>query len=100
MSEVNLSFKHGRTLEEARARLGEAVSEISSRCAARVRRVEWSADRNKVHMAGHVFEMDAWVDPQEIHLVGNIPLLGQLLGGPVAATLKQILHHTFQKQLT
>jgi hypothetical protein len=40
------------------------------------------------------------VDGQEVHATGDIPMLGALLGSPVAAGLKQILQQTFRKPLT
>lgn len=100
MADINLSFRHGRTLEEARVRLADAATEVKKRLGALVRQAEWSPDRNAVHLSGDGFEVDAWVDAQETHLVGNLPLLGRLLGGPLALGLKQLLEHAFQKRLT
>jgi len=100
MSDINLSFKHGHTQEEARTHLGEAVAEVQRQFGSMVRQVHWSSDRNAVHLSGTGFEVDAWVDAQEVHLVGDIPLLGKLLGGPLAQGLKQIVHKAFQNQLT
>src|ERR1700692_1505666 len=96
MSDINLCFKHGRTQEEARTRLGEAVAEVPRQFGSMVRQVQWDADHNAVHLSGIGFEVDAWVDAQEVHLVGDIPLLGKLLGGPLALGLKQIVHKAFQ----
>lgn len=39
------------------------------------------------------------VDAQEVHVSGDLPLLGGLLGAPVVTGLKQIVQQTFQKQL-
>ncbi len=100
MSDINFSFKHGRTQEEARAGLADAVSQAESRFGPAVKRVDWAPDRNRVHLSGQGFEVDAWVDAQEVHLEGNVPLLGGLLGGPIAAGLKQIVERSFHKRLT
>ena len=40
-----------------------------------------------------------WVDAQTVHVTADMPILGGLLGGQVASTLKQIVQQTFQKQL-
>ena len=40
-----------------------------------------------------------WVDVQDVHATGDIPILGELLGGPLAAGLKQIVQQAFQKKL-
>jgi Putative polyhydroxyalkanoic acid system protein (PHA_gran_rgn) len=99
MSDINLTFKHGLTEEEAKARLGEVVTQTQKQFGSMVRQVKWNADRNAVHLSGTGFEVDAWVDTQEVHLVGDIPLLGRLLGGPIGSGLKQIVHQAFQKRL-
>jgi carbon monoxide dehydrogenase subunit G len=100
MSDVNMTFKHHRTQEEARARLADAVGELQSRFGTMVRQVDWSGDGNEVHISGSGFTMDATVGAEEVHVVGDIPLLGRLFGGSLAAGVKQILDRTFQKKLT
>jgi hypothetical protein len=100
MSTIQLTVKHGRTLEEARKQLERAVAEVRSRFALLVQRVEWTEDRNGVTMSGTGFVVEMRVDAQNVHVTGDIPLLGQLLGGPLVAGLKQIVQRTFQKRLT
>jgi hypothetical protein len=34
-----------------------------------------------------------------VHAIGDIPMLGALLGAPLASGLKQIIQQTFQKRL-
>ena len=97
---INLSVKHGRTLEDARARLEQTVNEACDKFASLVQRVEWTADRNTAVVYGSGFEVKLSVDAQDVHVVGDIPLLGRLLGGPVIAGLKGILEQKFQKKLT
>jgi Putative polyhydroxyalkanoic acid system protein (PHA_gran_rgn) len=96
---INLSLKHGRSLEEARSNLETAVHEVQHRFRALVQRVEWSADRRWVRLDGTGFWVELWVDAQEVHVSGDIALLGGLLGGPLATGLKQIVQQTFQKKL-
>ncbi len=97
---INLSVKHGRSLEQAQSHLETAVDKVHSQFRALVRQVVWSADRSRVRLDGVGFWVEMWVDAQEVHASGDIPLLGGLLGGPVATGLKQILQQTFQKKLT
>jgi len=99
MSLINLSVQHGQTLEEAQRRLETAVHDVHSRFSALVRHVEWSAGRRRVRLDGTGFWVEMWVDAQEVHVSADIPLLGGLLGGPVATELKQIVQRTFQKTL-
>lgn len=97
---INLSVKHGRSLEEARSHLETAVDKVHNQFRTLVRRVAWSADRSRVRLDGVGFWVEMWVDAQEVHASGDIPLLGGLLGSPVATGLKQVLQQTFQNKLT
>jgi hypothetical protein len=100
MSLVNLSVKHGRTLEEARSQLEKVVHEVVARFGAMVQRLEWSDDRSRVKMFGTGFEVEIWVDAQEVHLIGDLPFLGKLLAGPFLSGVKRIVQDRFQKRLT
>ena len=62
-------------------------------------RVEWAADRNRVKLEGAGVRVEMWVDAQNVHATGDIPILGELLGGPLASGLKQIVQQAFQKKL-
>jgi len=94
---IDLTVKHGRTPAEARLRLEHAVAEATRTFGGMVRRTEWSADRDRVRLDGVGFWTELWVDAEEVHAIGDIPLLGGLLGGPVAAGLKQIVQRSFAK---
>ncbi len=97
---MNLSVQHGQSLEEARSRLETAVHKVLSQFGAFVRQVAWSADHSRVRLDGAGFWIELWVDARDVHATGDIPLLGALLGRPVATGLKQILQQTFRKPLT
>jgi hypothetical protein len=99
MPVINLTVAHGRTLEEARRRLETAVHQISAQFGAVIRRVEWAPDRDRVKLEGVGIRVEMWVDAQDVHAEGDIPILGALLGGPLASGLKQIVEQTFQKRL-
>ena len=99
MALINLSVKHGRSLDDARNRLEVAVNEVRGMFGAMVQRAEWSADRTKVRIDGAGFWVEMTVDEQHVHATGDIPFLGNLLGGPLAGGLKQIVEKTFQRKL-
>jgi hypothetical protein len=96
---INLSVKHGQTLEEARSHLETAVHKVRTQFKAFVRQVTWSAGGTQVRLDGVGFWVELWVDAQEVHAAGDMPLLGGLLGGSVATGLKQILQQTFRHKL-
>lgn len=97
---ISLSVQHGQSLEEARSRLEASVQQVMRQLGAFVRQVVWSGDRSRVRLDGRGFWLELWVDVQDVHATGDIPLMGALLGNPMAARLKQILQQTFRKQLT
>jgi hypothetical protein len=64
-----------------------------------LRHVLWAADRNRVKLEGVGVWVEMWVDAQIVHATGDIRILGELLGGPLASGLKQVVQQTFQKKL-
>jgi hypothetical protein len=96
---IDLTVAHGQTMEEARQRLETAVHQVSVQFGAVIRRVEWAPDRNRVKLEGTGIRVQIWVDAREVHAIGDIPMLGALLGAPLASGLKQIIQQTFQKRL-
>jgi Putative polyhydroxyalkanoic acid system protein (PHA_gran_rgn) len=96
---INLSVKHGRTMEEARSHLETAVHRVHSQFKALIRQVAWSVDRSRVRLDGVGFWVEMWVDAQEVHVSGDLPLLGRLLGSPMTTALQRIVQQTFQKKL-
>jgi hypothetical protein len=99
VSLITLTIQHRQTQEEARRRLETAVHEMSSKFGAMLRRVEWAADRNRVRLEGVGFWVEMWVDAEVVHVNGDAPILGRLLGSPLTLRLRQIVERTFQKQL-
>ena len=96
---INLTVQHGLTLEAASRRLEMAVHQVTGQFGKLVRRVEWATDRNRVKVEGIGFWVDMWVDAQAIHATGDIPILGGLLGDPLASGLKEMIQQTLQKKL-
>lgn len=99
MSFITVSVKHGQTQDEARTRLRQSVGEVNAKFAMMIQRVDWSPDGNQVKLLGKGFDLDMRVDAENLHVTGNITILGGLLAGPLAAGLKQILGRNFPKQL-
>lgn len=100
MSLVNLSVKHGRTLEEARGRLETVVEQVTRQFGALIQRTEWTDDRNRVTLTGTGFKIALQVDEQEVHLTVDIPILANLLANPLVNQLRTTVEQTFQKRLT
>jgi len=100
MSLMNLSVKHGRTVEEAKARLEMAVNELCTRFGAMVQRVEWNTDRTAAKAFGPGFEGEVRVDAHEVHATLDVPLLVGLFSAAQLSGMKEVLEHQFQKRLT
>jgi len=96
---IDVTLKHGRTLEDARRALETAVQRVTGQFGALVHRVEWAADRNRVKLDGVGFWVEMWVDADAVHATGDIPVLAGLFGTQLGSGLNQILQQTFQKKL-
>jgi Putative polyhydroxyalkanoic acid system protein (PHA_gran_rgn) len=96
---IDLTLQHGQTLDEARRRLEATVKEANAQFGSLIQHVEWAADRNRVKLDGIGFWVEMSVDAQVLHAMGDIPILGRLLGGPMTSGLRQIIERTFQKKL-
>ena len=99
MGLINLSMKHGVTLDQARSHLEEAVGQVGSLFGPMVRRTEWSADRSQVRLDGAGFWVEMRVDDREVHATGDLPALGRLLAGPLSSGLTAALRKSFPKSL-
>jgi hypothetical protein len=97
---LSLTLKHGRTLDDARARLETTLADFNTKFGVMVNRTEWSADRNEVKIYGKGFEIDLRIDATDLHVSGDIPILGKLLGSPIMKGLRGSLEKSFQKRLT
>jgi putative polyhydroxyalkanoic acid system protein len=96
---IDLTLQHGRTLDEARRRLEATVTEAQSRFGSMIQRVEWAPDGSRVKVDGVGFWVEMSVDAVTLHAVGDIPVLGRLLGGQFVLGLRQIVEDIFQKKL-
>lgn len=97
MSLLKLTFQHGLTLEQARARLNEVVVEMNARFGAMIQRAEWSADRDAVKLYGPGIEAEVRVDAQQVDVTADAPLLGRLLGDRLLGGMKTIVEQEFKR---
>ncbi len=97
---INLSVKHGATLDEAKKSLAAAVADVRTKLAAAVRSETWSPDRDAVTLTGPGVVVELRVDAEHVHATGDVPLLGNLLGSGfgkrLAAGLKGALGRHFK----
>lgn len=93
MALIQVKVKHGRTFDEARDRLAHAVGEVQGRFGTMVRTCEWSPSRDTVVLIGPGVRLELRVDPVDVHVSGDIPMLASLLG---TEKLKQIVESTFK----
>jgi hypothetical protein len=96
---IDLTLRHGQTLDEARRRLESAVHQVNTSFGSMIQRTEWAADRNRVRLAGVGLWVEMSVDAQVLRATGDIPIVGRLLGSPLISGVRQILERTFQKKL-
>ncbi|MCA9074615.1 MAG: polyhydroxyalkanoic acid system family protein [Planctomycetaceae bacterium] len=100
MSEMKFAVKHDRTLQEARDVLEKTIADAQFKFGFMIDKVEWNADRTQADVTAKGAEIKAWVDPTEVHLTLDIPMLNKFLGGPIVQNLKGLVEDNFQKKLT
>jgi hypothetical protein len=96
MSDIRYSVEHHRSKEEACACLFQAVGQAQGQFGALLHRVDWSAERDSVRLAGPGFEIDARVDERHVHISGRVPLFGRLLAAPLLQGLKQMTERALE----
>jgi hypothetical protein len=82
MARLNIAVDHGQTLKTVQANFERAVLAAQARFSGWVDRLDWSADRTKVTVAGTGFEVDVWYDEQKVYAHGTVPLAFKLFEGP------------------
>jgi hypothetical protein len=91
MARLNIAVDHGQTPKNVRANFERAVLAAQARFSGWVDRLDWSADRTKVTVAGKGFEVDIWYDDQKVYARGTVPLAFKLLEGPFKTFVVQSL---------
>ena len=80
MPMIDLKIQHGKTLAEAQTNLEKVVAQVQSTLGAMVQQVVWQDDRQGVKLNGIGFTLEMRIDEKELHLTGDVPILGRLLG--------------------
>jgi len=99
MSLINLSVKHGRSLEDARQQLDKTVQELTQRFGSFIQQVQWSPDRTGVKLTGSGVTCDARVDAQDVHVRVELPALLGMFSQQLVGNIKEIVNQNFTKQL-
>src|SRR5690242_7239461 len=93
MALMNVSVKHGQTLDAASSHFERGVEDVSTKYAKWIQGVEWSPDRRAATFSGQGYVVTASVDADEVHVRGHIPLFAKIFSGPLESYLRQM----FQK---
>jgi hypothetical protein len=97
MAMFHFSVKHGRSLDEATAKLRTVVEEAQAKMGRMINQVTWAPDGHPVRLDGTGFNFDLRVDAEQVHVEGDITLLGNLFGGKIAEGLKRIVGDRFKQ---
>ena len=99
MSLMQMTMKHGRTRAEARTAAEQAVRDLQARFGRLVRRATWDPAGDHVRIDGIGFWAEIRVDDAEVHVTGDVPALGGLLGSPLGVGIKQVVQRSFARAL-
>jgi hypothetical protein len=95
MSLLNLSVKHGQTLDVARANFEKGIESARAQFGMWIQQVEWSPDRTSARLSGPSFTLDMSVDAEHVYARGDLPFFARFIEAP----LKAFLQKTFAKPL-
>jgi hypothetical protein len=93
MAALNRTFKHGQTWELAKANFETGIRNAEARHGAHFRSIEWSDDRTSARLRGKGFELHVRVDPECVHVTGQVPFFMKAFEGP----LMRFIAETFQE---
>ena len=96
---LTLAVKHNQTQEAARQHLERALADAQTRFGNMIQRVEWAPDRNSAKLFATGVQVELRVDPQEVHVVADVPGLLGVIASPLLLGLRGIVEQEFQKQL-
>ena len=96
MAMIRFSMKHGLGETEARERLEKTVGDVTSRFGGMVKEVKWATDRKSVNVVGTGFTAAVRVDAQDVHVEGDVAMLGGMFGGQLVERFKQLLSERFK----
>ena len=92
MAGLNITVKHGQTLEAARAKFHKSITEAHAEHSRWIRQVEWSDDQSSAVLSGPSYRITLSFDDQNVYARGNVPLAIKLLvEGPVRRFVEQSL---------
>ncbi len=89
MSEVNVSFDHGQSWEDAQANFRHAIDEAVKQYGKHFNTVAWSADKTAATLSGTGWRLDIKVDPKKVHVTGHVPFFLRFLEKPVMKFVEQ-----------
>ena len=97
MAMFHFSVRHNRSVEDAAAKRRTVVEEAQSKMGRMINQVTWGPDGRSVRLLGTGFNFDLSVDAEQVHVEGDITLLGNLFGGKIADGLKRIVGERFKQ---
>jgi hypothetical protein len=91
MAELNMSMKHGQSLEAARGNFERAIVAAQAEHGRWIRQVEWADDRSSAILSGPAYQVTLSFDDQNVYARGRVPLAFRLLEGPLRRFVEQTL---------
>jgi hypothetical protein len=93
MPQVNLSFEHGESYENAKVNFETGITQAHAKFGMFIHRVVWSNDRTSAKLTGPGFEVDLRLDERMVHATGHVPIFPRILEGPVRKFLANTFNH-------
>lgn len=97
MAELNITVKHGQSLDDARINFEKAITAAHKEHGHWIKTVEWSDDRTSAILSGPAYRVTLSFDEQNVHVRGTIPLALKLLERPIRRFVEELLERDRNK---
>jgi hypothetical protein len=91
MAEMNMSVKHGLSLDAARVNFERSITTAQAEHGRWIKGVDWSPDRSSAVLTGPGYRVTLSFDEENVYARGTISLALKLLERPIRRFVEQTL---------
>ena len=95
MSDISVSKAHGLTLDEAKAKTSQIVTDVKAEFPALINKIDWNSDNTKATVKGKAFTGDFTVDSTNMNIDIKLKMLAKPFKSKVEEKIKERMEKYF-----
>lgn len=95
MADISKSHKHGLSLDEAKAKTEQIVTDVKSEFPSLVDSIDWNSDKTSAKVKGKAFEGDFRVDESAVSIDINLKMLAKPFKGKIEEKISSRISRYF-----